>query len=234
MTTPAAKLSKERLIEIISAHLTSMYACTRVWSAWNVGTMGQDDFVEAAETEFPGELADAILSALTPVDELREGPSDERVRELRDRQYTPVLNTPRPTIEELEKILQREDVRVEIMPSGEVRAVDDTDRLLIVAICDELLRLRALSAAKPVDPVEREIEPSWVDVETSPIPTDGHVDVFSGRIYAECYYDQICDEWRRLDRWNRLEMIPRRVITHWRRTALPAPFASIRAGEKHE
>ena len=62
--------------------------------------------------------------------------SEERVRELRDRQYKPVLNTPRPTIEELEKILQRGDVLVEIQPNGEVRAVDYSDRQLVVAICD--------------------------------------------------------------------------------------------------
>lgn len=69
--------------------------------------------------------------------------SDERLRSLREKQFTRVLNTPRPTIEELEKILQREDVQVEIQPNGEVHAVADTDKELIVALIDECLASRA-------------------------------------------------------------------------------------------
>jgi hypothetical protein len=36
--------------------LNCAYACTRVWSAWEVGTMGEDDFQPAAETDIRDDL----------------------------------------------------------------------------------------------------------------------------------------------------------------------------------
>lgn len=56
--TPTVK----ELTEIISGHLTSVYVCGRVWDA--SGTMSQDDFTEAGETDFPGDLATAIHAHL--------------------------------------------------------------------------------------------------------------------------------------------------------------------------
>ena len=62
---PARPLpTKDALADIIAAGLRGTYHCTRVWSAWSYGTMGQDDFSPADESDTPAELADAILAAL--------------------------------------------------------------------------------------------------------------------------------------------------------------------------
>lgn len=63
---PAVQASGEReaLIDLISQALQGTYHCTRVWAAWNVGTMSQDDFEPVEESDTPAELADAILAAL--------------------------------------------------------------------------------------------------------------------------------------------------------------------------
>lgn len=58
-----AELTHTQLHDIIGEHLTSAYVCTRVWDAWNVGTMSRDDFCPLADTDFQDELADAILKA---------------------------------------------------------------------------------------------------------------------------------------------------------------------------
>lgn len=60
-TTPTEQA--ENLRSLISDHLTSMYACTRVWEAWGVGTMTEDDFTPARETDFVEDLARAIEAA---------------------------------------------------------------------------------------------------------------------------------------------------------------------------
>lgn len=57
-------MNPEQLRNLIASHLTATYVCTRVWSAWNVGTMDQDDFIEATETELVEDLATAIEAAL--------------------------------------------------------------------------------------------------------------------------------------------------------------------------
>lgn len=55
--------SVEQIASIVRDHLTAVYCCTRVWEAWSVGTMGEDDFVPASETEMPEEVAQAIVAA---------------------------------------------------------------------------------------------------------------------------------------------------------------------------
>ena len=52
------------LIDLIAEHLSGTYHCNRVWSAWNVGTMSEDDFSDVSESDTPAELADAILVSL--------------------------------------------------------------------------------------------------------------------------------------------------------------------------
>ena len=47
---PFAELSEEQqqpFIDMAIKVLSGLYCCTRVWEAWQVGTMTQDDFVEA-------------------------------------------------------------------------------------------------------------------------------------------------------------------------------------------
>lgn len=49
--------------------LDGEYACTRVWEAWQYGTMTQDDFVPMAESEIVGDLLawrDAAVAAAAP------------------------------------------------------------------------------------------------------------------------------------------------------------------------
>jgi hypothetical protein len=69
-------ITKEALVDIIGSHLIATYACTRVWEAWGVGTMTEDDFVPLSECEFTDELADALLSALAPAPQ-RDAPAGE-------------------------------------------------------------------------------------------------------------------------------------------------------------
>ena len=64
MTTNTNAALREKLIDLIAEHLSGTYHCTRVWEAWNVGTMSQDDFEDVGESDTPAELADAILAPI--------------------------------------------------------------------------------------------------------------------------------------------------------------------------
>jgi len=51
--------------DAIAANLTSVYLCGRVWSAWNHGTMSEDDFQPADESdEFIEDITAAVVAAL--------------------------------------------------------------------------------------------------------------------------------------------------------------------------
>ena len=65
MTTNTNAALREKLIDLIAEHLSGTYHCTRVWGAWNVGTMSQDDFEDVGESDTPAELADAILAEIS-------------------------------------------------------------------------------------------------------------------------------------------------------------------------
>lgn len=60
---PLRELSEEQIAAIVREHLTAVYHCTRVWEAWGVGTMGEDDFEPADESDMPEEIARAVLAA---------------------------------------------------------------------------------------------------------------------------------------------------------------------------
>lgn len=67
LTSPVAPeqvvaIDRESLIDLIEDNLYAVYHCTRVWSAWGVGTMSEDDFHEARGTELAPDLADAIIA----------------------------------------------------------------------------------------------------------------------------------------------------------------------------
>lgn len=54
----------EAVRDAIAASLGDTYDCTRVWSAWSVGTMSQDDFVPVVENDDRlQEIAEAALDA---------------------------------------------------------------------------------------------------------------------------------------------------------------------------
>ena len=55
---------RDALIDAIAQGLRGTWHCTRVWEAWHVGTMSQDDFEPVDESETPTEIADAVLALL--------------------------------------------------------------------------------------------------------------------------------------------------------------------------
>ncbi len=54
----------ERIEGIIACNMYGVYHCTRVWEAWSVGTMSEEDFESYAESDSPRELAEMIAEAL--------------------------------------------------------------------------------------------------------------------------------------------------------------------------
>lgn len=64
--TVVEPLTRDVVAEIVRNHLTATYHCTRVWAAWSVGTMTEDDFELASESDMAEEIADAILAATPP------------------------------------------------------------------------------------------------------------------------------------------------------------------------
>ena len=54
--------SAVELRDKVAEMLAGDYACTRVWEAWQVGTMTEDDFEPLSETERVDEFADFITS----------------------------------------------------------------------------------------------------------------------------------------------------------------------------
>jgi hypothetical protein len=62
--TPAPDAMRERVRDAVAEALGDAYDCTRVWSAWGVGTMGPDDFSPVAEDDDRlTEIVDAALDA---------------------------------------------------------------------------------------------------------------------------------------------------------------------------
>lgn len=58
----AVAMSRAALIDLVEERLHAVYHCTRVWSAWQVGTMTEDDFTEARGTALAPDIADAVLA----------------------------------------------------------------------------------------------------------------------------------------------------------------------------
>jgi hypothetical protein len=58
---------RNAVIEAVTEALGNAYDCLRVWEAWGVGTMGEDDFELVAENgERVVEIADAAIEAMRP------------------------------------------------------------------------------------------------------------------------------------------------------------------------
>lgn len=68
---PRNAIERDALIDAIAQGLHGTWHCTRVWEAWHVGTMSQDDFEPVDESETPTEIADAVLALLAA-----PGPAD--------------------------------------------------------------------------------------------------------------------------------------------------------------
>lgn len=57
---------REQLKDTLREQLSDALYCTRVWDAWSVGTMSEDDFeCLAYDDEYVEQLANAILLTLT-------------------------------------------------------------------------------------------------------------------------------------------------------------------------
>jgi hypothetical protein len=54
---------RDSLSESIAEQLRGTWHCRRVWEAWNVGTMGRDDFSPVDESDTPYEVADSVLAS---------------------------------------------------------------------------------------------------------------------------------------------------------------------------
>lgn len=56
---------REAAMEAVTEALGDACDCTRIWSAWQVGTMSQDDFSPVAEdSDRVFEITDAVINAL--------------------------------------------------------------------------------------------------------------------------------------------------------------------------
>lgn len=61
-TTTTNEQLREALLEAIGSELVGVYDCTRVWEAWSVGTMSQNDFVPIDERL--DEIVDTVMAVI--------------------------------------------------------------------------------------------------------------------------------------------------------------------------
>ena len=88
ITPPAPEAQRDAVIAAVTEALGDAYDCQRVWDAWRVGTMGQDDFALVAEdSDRVAEIADAAIEAMRPNTPPAAAPAPEvgEVGELADR-----------------------------------------------------------------------------------------------------------------------------------------------------
>lgn len=57
-------LDVDALTDKIASMLHGTHHCLRVWEAWQIGTMSEDDFEPVGESDTPREIAEAILEML--------------------------------------------------------------------------------------------------------------------------------------------------------------------------
>jgi hypothetical protein len=64
---PKTEANRDAVIAAVAEALGNAYDCLRVWEAWGVGTMGEDDFVLVTEDlDRVAEIADAAIEAMRP------------------------------------------------------------------------------------------------------------------------------------------------------------------------
>ncbi len=75
-----------------------------------------------------------------------------------------------------------------------------------------------------VTPNKEEV-PNWKPIESA--PKDKLIDIWienkggKGVRWSDCYYDQICDDWRTSGASGHLVFVPARCVTHWMNSPLP-------------
>ncbi|AMG36283.1 hypothetical protein [Achromobacter xylosoxidans] len=86
-TVEDAGAKKEAVMGAIADALGNAYDCMRVWSAWSVGTMSEDDFrLVADDAGRLGELADAAIAAMSPAPAAGDAQTDAARDVLAERQ----------------------------------------------------------------------------------------------------------------------------------------------------
>lgn len=68
--------SKATLAQVLRDGLAGALYCNRTWSAWQVGTMTEDDFSTVDESDTPEELADVVLALLAARPQAQPTPTD--------------------------------------------------------------------------------------------------------------------------------------------------------------
>jgi hypothetical protein len=69
---------REAVRAAVAEALGGAYDCTRVWEAWQVGTMGPDDFVFVSTDDYRvAEIADAAIEAMRPATPPAQGPAPD-------------------------------------------------------------------------------------------------------------------------------------------------------------
>ena len=83
-TVEQGDAQREAVMDAIAAALGNAYDCMRVWSAWSVGTMSEDDFrLVADDAGRLGELADAAIAAMRPAPAAGDALDAARYRKVR-------------------------------------------------------------------------------------------------------------------------------------------------------
>ena len=70
--TPTVEELPDSVIEATASAIGDAYDCMRVWSAWDVGTMGQDDFYLVSEDT--SRVAEIAIAAITAFLAAKEAP----------------------------------------------------------------------------------------------------------------------------------------------------------------
>ncbi len=111
------KKKEESLEEKITSILKLSYACTRDWSAWQVGTMTQDDFKPAEETEILTDLVDLVAQLLAEKDKEAKEKARKAIKEVRELSKY-IMDFYRPTAMRMwpnytKEMCERDEARIE-------------------------------------------------------------------------------------------------------------------------
>jgi hypothetical protein len=161
---------REAVRAAVAEALGGAYDCTRVWEAWQVGTMGSDDFVLVAEDDDRvAEIADAAIEAMRPtaLPVPEAGEVGELVAALeqdadRGEQFYDLCNTTATQFARAAELLQQQESRIAKLRSALAesgRAVGSTignkcsDSFLLQVPQEVRLAMRKAAPAPAVVPV---------------------------------------------------------------------------------
>jgi hypothetical protein len=187
-------------LDALAAAVGDTYVCTRVWEAWSVGTMSQDDFTPLAETpELLHDILGEVLAALgvrTTVPPIPLTPAEVNALPDRARDYLMWLHTdadPAGTIQHNYRLTQ-ENMQLRAL----LAVAEDADGLSLIPPAREIQPMRAdESAAESFNAALtakgwnayreallewRRLRPVRPQVEPAPAPAAGDTDTLARRI----------------------------------------------------